>query len=486
MDNYKVLYLTEDVDDQAILKILTLNNTLDLDTATLSYYKKLATWANERKAKIKNVNLDTIELSDRSLIGKGISARTNSLLSTLNELNGKLAKKFDVNNEISKKVQQMTVEILAGLSKIKNPIQTKKQEPNKQEPEEQETTDRVSEEQALYPGMDWTAEKARRLKNANGKATSKILDKFYNDYYKIEYAGLKTPEENDTTGIVDKLKGLDKILIQEFNKLGYNPAVNPLAQFLKNLIKYKPDIFKKLNTNNYGAIHNSFIDKYITGNTLGNYNENHILFCEDLYNYKGLDIVKYLKLYKDTLDKAKSAEVEPPQDMWTLAVKIFIIQDLSSPDAPSKIQFKDKVTALIQKQDGLKTPVANNAKLRSLAEIEELYTYIFKAAPDTEKQEENETLKLIVDYAKKKDIILDMLYDISQRDTFRRAYPKDASTVEQQLTELDYKLDGRGIKIKESKKVLDLDEEQLTAEDLRTIVKKLFAAYKTHNKRTAK
>ena len=472
--NNKKTYLIEKYmsDINEILRVLTMSNQQQGNKADPNYtqYKALADWATKKhvQTQTKEILLDTMELSDRSLIS---SRQLDNRYATLGHLLNKLVAlmkdkaKYDPKNPITQKVQQTTLEILTYL---------------KDGPKE--------ENSKLYQGMDWTAEKASRLKNANGRATSEILDEFYNDYYKIEYAGLKSPEENDSSGVVDKLKSLDKILIQEFNKLGYNPDVNPLAQFLKILIGLKKEgksnIFNKLNTNNYGAIHNSFIDKYITGNTLGNYNENHILFCEDLYNYKGLDMVKYLKLYKDTLDKAKSVEVEPPQDMWTLAAKIFILQDLSSPDAPSKAQFNDKVTALIQKQDGLKTPVANNAKLRSLAEIEELYTYIFKAAPDNEKQEENETLKLIVDYAKKKDIILDMLYEISQRDTFRRAYPKDASTVEQQLTELDYKSDGRGIK--ESKKVLSLAEEQLTTKDWYTLVKKLFNAYKPRNKRADK
>ena len=104
MNTAKVLYLTENVDNKAILKILTLNNTLELSDAERSYYNKLATVANERKEKIKNINLDNIKLSDRSLIGNGISAKTSSLLRTLNELNSKIANNFNANNQTALKI----------------------------------------------------------------------------------------------------------------------------------------------------------------------------------------------------------------------------------------------------------------------------------------------------------------------------------------------------------------------------------------------
>ncbi len=444
MNNYKVLYLTEDVDNQAILKILTLNNTLDLESSELRYYKKLAEWALKQRTKIKNINLDNIELSDRSLVGKGISARTNSLLSTLNELNSKLAGKFDANNETSKKVQQLTVDILAGLSKIKNPIQTEEQEPEKQELDEPGTTGQESEGQALYAGMDWTAEKARRLQNANGKATSKILDKFYNDYYKIEYAGLKSPEENDTSGVVNKLKSLDKILIQEFNKLGYNPIVNPLAQFLKNLIKYRPDIFEKLNTNNYGAIHNSFIDKYITGNMLGHYDtykDTTILYCSDLYNYKGLDIVKYLLLQSQALNAAEdNNRYSEDKD---LIAKMFIKQNIpDDSDYLTKIEYlfgqnpDNTITTVISPSD------KNNAKLKSEPEISEIYRHLFNSAP---KKQVN--IEAIIDQAKTKAVIFDMIRHLLDQDDFERTYKDLSKDMETWLKNKQYKRNDDKIKV---------------------------------------
>ena len=438
MDNYKVLYLTEDIDNQAILKILTLNNTLDLESSELRYYKKLAEWAIKQRTKIKNINLDNIELSDRSLVGKGISARTNSLLSTLNELNSKLAGKFDANNETSKKVQQLTVEILAGLSKINSPKKEDEQKPGQEDKQKPNQEDK----QKLFAGMDWTAEKAKRLANTNGKATSEILDEFYNDYYKIEYAGLKSTDEENS--IVTKLKSLDKILIQEFNKLGYNPTVNPLAQFLKNLIKYRPDIFEKLNTNNYGAIHNSFIDKYITGNMLGHYDtykDTTILYCSDLYNYKGLDIVKYLLLQSQALNAAEdNNKYSEDKD---LIAKMFIQQNIpDDSDYLTKIEYlfgqnpDNTITTVISPSD------KNNAKLKSEPEISEIYRHLFNSAP---KKQVN--IEAIIGQAKTKAVIFDMIRYLLDQDDFERTYKDLSKDMETWLKNKQYKRNDDKIKV---------------------------------------
>ena len=236
-------------------------------------------------------------------------------------------------------------------------------------PENHDTED--PEDPKLQSGIDWTAEKAKRLKNANGAAASEILEKFYEDYYSIEYAGEAT-SDHDKKLIVDKLKSLNKLLTIEFNKLGYNPTVNPLAQFLKLLIKHKNDIFFKLTLNNYGAIHNAFIDRSITGNKLGNYNKKNILFCSDLYNYTGLEIVEYLALYKQTIDKAKT-ETQFADDPELLVSKMFIQQEQKEEN------YAKNVTALLSlSENDINLPTSNDAKMRSYLEISELYHHLFK------------------------------------------------------------------------------------------------------------
>jgi hypothetical protein len=310
-------YLTEAyaIDNSSILRILTQNKQINKSDPDYNYYEKLANWANSsgKQQKLKNIDLNTIKLTDRGLLEKRkLTTKYTTLGHLLLALKNLMDQegKYTPSSEISRLVKQTTLDVLAGLSSISNGS-APQEEPKDDEHDDEDTDDNEVEtnESGLYAGMDWTAEKAKRLAEASTeKPASVILDKFYNDYYSIEYAGVASPEK-DTKGIVAKLKSLDKILVPEFNALGYNPEANPLAQFLKILIALRAEdkadnIFDKLNTNNYGAIHNSFKDKYITGNMLGNYSLDNILFCKDLYNYRGLEIVNYLSLWKQTYDKA--------------------------------------------------------------------------------------------------------------------------------------------------------------------------------------
>ena len=463
MNNFKVLYLTENVDGRAILKILTLNDTLNIDDSERSYYEKLATWANGQKEKIKNVDLNTLELSDRSLIGNGIPNKTNSLLGILNALNSKLGKNFNANNEIDKKVQRLTVEILAELSGIKKPIKT-------------------DSKPRLFQGMDWTAEKARRLKDPGDKSTSEILDQFYNDYYKIEYAGLKSPEENDTSGIVAKLKNLDKILIPEFQALGYNPDVNPLAQFLKILISLQKDgnnIFSRLTTNTYGAIHNSFLERHITGNMLGNYNERNILFCSDLYNYKGLDIVKYLSFQKTIKNEATKSE-EYTADPWQITVKILIQQDLPS---QSNGTYTEKVKALKDLSE-VTLPAQGEAKLRSISEISDLYSSIFNSVLNTDETQEFDELTEIAVRATRGKVVLSTIRLILDQNDFKKAYPGQAATYEDWLeNDISYKRNDKNIE--KSKQILFDDDRKISPGDMLKLIKQLIKVYNASKKAKA-
>lgn len=413
------IILTESrVDSARILEILTASKPANKEDPNYSYYKELADWANPgRNQAGKEINLDKsntqIKISDRSLIDNNptkLAKRYNNLGALLTVVKGLMdATGYNPNNATSKLIQKTTIEILASLSN---------KYPKQEQPKNEQTT--------LRQGMDWTSEKAKRLANANGEATSDILEKFYNDYYKIEYAGLKSPSDEDSTGIVAHLHSLDSILIKEFNKLGYSPDINPLAQYLKIVIKEKPAIFKKLTPNTYGAIHNSFIDGQLKGNTLGNYNVKHLLFCEDLYNYKGLEIVKYLKLYNTTLTAAKDSVGD--EGKWSLAAKIFIQQAL--PDNPEQKgqqpTFADKVKALHDLQE-VNTPANPTAKLRSLSEIEELHTYIFGKTPSTEKAEESKAVQIIKLSIEQHKLALDMLNYIINIKQFKNKYAKEAS-----------------------------------------------------------
>lgn len=431
-------YLTEAyaIDDKSILRILTQNKQINKADPDYSYYEKLANWANSsgKQQKLKNIDLNTIKLSDKGLIEKRkLITRYTTLGHVLLALKNLMDQegKYTPGSELSRLIQQTTLDILAGLSGIKsNKIPEEPDDiKNDEEGTEEESKDNNQvDSKEPNKGIDWTAEKAKRLANAK-EPTSEVLNKFYNDYYNIEYAD----GDFDTVGdasIVAKLKSLDKILIPEFNKLGYNPEVNPFAQFLKTLIKLRAEnkagnIFDKLNTNNYGAIHNSFIDKYITGNMLGKYDKEseNILFCSDLYNHKGLDIVKYLSLQSQVINEQVKSDYTADKQ---LIAKIFMQQDIEGEN------YGEKVDKLLNEKQ-IKSTNDNNAKLRSILEIQELYRYIF----GHEAEDTSEIDQIIKETIAKK-AVLDMLYCIAMQ---AKIEDTDKAAVTGWLREVGYKKD---------------------------------------------
>ena len=410
----KVILIESRIDNLSILRILLQNKQIDTTNSKYNYYKQLADWANSKQEKTGPIDLDKIKLSDRGLITKGkLGKKTNHLGGTLSTLKTLMDQegKYDSSSALSNLIQKTTLEILASLSGIKdpNPVPPEESEKleNPVEPEDtKESEDPKEPEESTEPDKpaekitDWTAERAKRLAQTN--EPTKVLKQFYNDYYSQEYAGVQSPE-NDTNNIVSKLKSLDKILIKEFTKLGYNPSVNPLAQFLKILIKLKKDssrqskIFDKLTTNTYGAIHNSFINKYITGNMLGNHvadgKGDNLLFCEDLYNYTGLEIVNYLSLQKQVLDKVESKY----PGTKNIIAKIFIKQ----------AQFEDDYAAnakkLLEATDVVLVE-SPTAKLKSVLEVRELFNHLFGTEAKQELTKEN--IRKIVELSKKNKAML--------------------------------------------------------------------------------
>lgn len=403
-------YLTEAyaIDNSSILRILTQNKQINKSDPDYNYYEKLANWANSsgKQQKLKNIDLNTIKLTDRGLLEKRkLITRYTTLGHLLLALKNLMDQegKYTPSSEISRLVQQTTLDILAGLSGI-NSRSEPQEEPEDDELNDEDIPDNEAEtdESRLYAGMDWTAEKARRLENIK-EPTSAILDKFYDDYYSVEYAG-RTKSSNGDPNIVVKLKSLDKILIPEFNALGYNPDVNPFAQFLKILIEKKRDIFDKLNTNTYGAIHNAFIAKHVTGNMLGNYPEavgtENILFCNDLYNHNGLEIVKYLSLQRQVFKEHSKSK---HKDVGNIISRVFIQQ------ATTGNSYSEKVNNLLS-DNSIVSAISSNAKIKSLLEIQELFNYLFEHEAD-----DVDEIDQIVKEAIAQKVVPDMVYCITDQ-----------------------------------------------------------------------
>ena len=466
------------VNIEQVLAVLTQSRPANKDDPNYEYYKKLAWWAENNREQIKKnqgVNLSDhstkvnakLNISDRSLINnKKLEKHYGTIVGVLDQLWILMTNegKFGQNAEISKLIQQTTLEILAGLSGLNNttPDPDPKPEPEPEpEPEAKSGKSR-----------DWTAYRAEKLANANGKPTSKVLDEFYDEYYSIEYAGVESPEK-DARGIVAKLKSLDKILIPEFNKLGYNIEVNPFASFLKILIKEKfDDIFKKLTYNTYGAIHNSFIEKYITGNMLGQkFDEKNILFCSDLYNKNGLDMVEYLNLQHQVNAAKKTSERADDTD---LIAKIFIKQNIPQAQEGVEDSYSAKVKKLLDLKENINQPGQKDAKLRSLLEIRELYRYIFGKEADSATKKKQVTTQIadaIANKAEELQITLDMIGYILDQATYTASdkYVNDARKFEAWFDKLNHRSDRKNVN--SSKEILSKYE--LTAYAFSLIIKNL-------------
>lgn len=471
MNNLKI-YLTEAyaIDNKSILRILTQNKQINKSDPDYNYYEKLANWANSggKQQKLKNIDLNAIKLSDKGLIEKRkLTTRYTTLGHLLLALKNLMDQegKYTPSSELSRLIQITTSEILAALSGIKD-NQKQPEEPDDveddadEEDDSEELTDDENEDdnepeqiETNNGKRDWTAERAKRLANANGN-TSDVLSKFYEDYYSIEYA-------NGDASIVAKLKSLDKILIQEFNALGYNPEVNPFAQFLKILIEEKPEIFNKLNTNTYGAIHNSFIAKHITGNMLGNYNADNLLFCNDLYNHNGLDIVEYLSLQKQVKDKAKNDTEYSSIGRFTARA---FIQQKTFADG-----YEENINKLLDANESEIRPVVDkDAKLKSLLEVRELYKHLFKTAAKS-----GVDVDVIINEAKKQKVVLAMIRHILYQDDFRSVYPDDTREQRARLADIGYRYNDN-----ENDKCEDiLSEYELDTKDKRKILSKLVIAH---------
>jgi hypothetical protein len=479
------------VNTNQVLAVLTQHQPANKDDPNYEYFQKLVNWAETNRERIENnggVNLSELntkvnaklDISDRSLINnKKLENHYNTIVGVLDKLWQLMSNegKFGQNAEISKLIQQTTLEILAGLSGIKNPKpeknpkDTEVEDPKGKEPEEEP---KEEENFSANGNRDWTKYKATKLAGAAGKPTSEILEEFYNEYYKIEFAGLKSYKEEDSQGIVTKLKSLNKALIPEFNKLGYNPETNPFVQFLKILIKYKKkEIFDKLTINNYGAIHNAYIDRIIPGNTLGNYNDRTkktILFCEDLYNHNGPDIIDYLSLQKSVIDEAKK-DSRYSNDPELIVAKLFIQQDIKLPtDKP--IGYKEKVKELLKPEVTIALPSDSDTKMRSWLEISEMFQHIFGVT--AKKTIHTADIESIVDQVESQGIILGMLKHLLEQDSFIRDYPEKVEELEMWLkSQPEHPTEKDSI---ESKKLLS--KYSLKSDNILTLAKKLVAAAK--------
>jgi hypothetical protein len=154
------------------------------------------------------------------------------------------------------------------------------------------------------------------------------------------------------------------------------------------------------------------------------FDEKNILFCSDLYNKNGLDIVSYLDLQNQALAAGENSDIK------NLVAKIFIQQNVSGDTYGEKINNLKNL-----KEPTL--PGAPEAKLKSELEIRELYRHLFGTAAN--KTMDNNTINKILDYAVKQGIAQDLLWFLLAQKGFTKMYKRTVETAKNVLNKLGSK-----------------------------------------------
>jgi 3-dehydroquinate synthetase len=177
---------------------------------------------------------------------------------------------------------------------------------------------------------------------------------------------------------------------------------------------------------------------------LGNYNEGNILFCDDLYNKNGLDIVEYLSLQKQALDRADNNDKYSSSKNQLIAV-------LCIQQKPLRDSYKENIDALLETKNAEKVmlPAVKDAKVKSLLEIQELYRHLFRTAPKTKAKIDEIVIK-----AAKSGIVLSMVQRLLDQDDLERVYKPDVQELTTWLRELGYTRNNNENKIEKAKDIL--------------------------------
>lgn len=140
---------------------------------------------------------------------------------------------------------------------------------------------------------DWQA----LLNDAADSKTQKDVEKIWEQYYKEEWG----PD-------AQHIKDLGEAFTMELTNLGFTENLNPFITFVKKIFAKKiyPD------SNQYGAIHNSFNARRITKEMLkgtGLLGDNNIIFNTSLYTYKSVDILDYIKYWDEGIATCKTSDL---------------------------------------------------------------------------------------------------------------------------------------------------------------------------------
>jgi hypothetical protein len=203
------------------------------------------------------------------------------------------------------------------------------------------------------------------------------------------------------------------------------------------------------------------------------FDEKNILFCSDLYNKNGLDMIEYLNLQHQVNEAKKTSE---RADDDNLIAKIFIKQNIPQEREGVEDSYGTQVKKLLDLKDNISQPGAEKAKLKSLLEIQELYRYIFGKEAETSANKKQVTPQIadaIANKAEELQITLDMIGYILDQATYTASdkYANDASKFEAWFDKLNHHSPNPKKAIKNSKEILSKYE--LTAYAFSLIIKNL-------------
>ena len=160
-----------------------------------------------------------------------------------------------------------------------------------------------------------------------------LIDEIWDDYYETEWGADE-----------EKVKDLGIAFVKELSSLGYTEATNPFITYIKYAFKHGFN----LTARTYPALHNAYVNGYITNQDLRKTSESaksddNLIYCKDLFNDAPMDIYEKLNIQRQ-IPKAYPTRVQAlrniyeDDNMLDLVVAIFSnqipIKELASANPP--------------------------------------------------------------------------------------------------------------------------------------------------------
>lgn len=162
--------------------------------------------------------------------------------------------------------------------------------------------------QKLFRGMDWEAELEARLKKAKKDNTKNAaVRQLYMDFIEIEFS----PKASDKK-LWLFFKSIEPTFYEQLETIGFSERVNPFIRYLRfatGLDPRFPDYKVDINADRYNAIHNAYLDRYLSATMIASLSDYNILWCRDLYKRHSGDMSSYFDLQSDCQKLAADTKI---------------------------------------------------------------------------------------------------------------------------------------------------------------------------------